>query len=217
MTPLPARAIACPACSPACTRGCTTGRLTGCPACLDRGWVHLPGELWAWPGSADRVLAMIAAHAAAGLTLPGARLTVDGRLEYGGYTGIRVIDLPAGDQRRPRPSTVVALTPPPDSRTHLFDPDDPAPATPTPRRHRVGVPTRPEPPNPSRPPDACGRWPALTLRMHGTRTECAHAARLLRRTPGLVVLAQRGPYRDRGRRQLVRVYLHVRLIPEPTR
>jgi hypothetical protein len=57
----------------------------------------------------------------------------------------------------------------------------------------------------------------MTLRVHGTRTECAHAARLLRRTPGQVVLAQRRPYRDRGRRQLVRVYLDVRLIAEPTR
>jgi hypothetical protein len=57
----------------------------------------------------------------------------------------------------------------------------------------------------------------MTLRVHGTRTECAHAARLLHRTPGRVVLAQRGPYRDRGRRQLVRVYLDVRLIAEPTR
>jgi hypothetical protein len=124
MTPLAARAVACPACTPACTPECMTGRLTGCPACLDHGWVHLPGELWAWPGSADRVLATIAAHAMAGLTLPGARLTGDGRLEYGGYTGIRVIDLPTGDRRRPRPPTVVALTPPSDGRTRLFDSDD---------------------------------------------------------------------------------------------
>jgi hypothetical protein len=109
-----ARPVACPVCTP--------DPEAGCPACLDRGRVHLPGELWAWPGSVDRVLAAIAAHAAAGLTLPGARLTGDDHLEYGGHTGTRVIDLPAGDRRRPEPPTVVALTPRPDSRTHLFDP-----------------------------------------------------------------------------------------------
>jgi hypothetical protein len=52
----------------------------------------------------------------------------------------------------------------------------------------------------------------MKLRLHGTPSECAAAARLLRRTPGLHITDQSRPYPDRGG-ELVRVYLTVHLDP----
>ena len=52
----------------------------------------------------------------------------------------------------------------------------------------------------------------MRLRLHGTRTECAAAATLLGRTPGLHVQDESRPYPDRTG-ELVRVYLTVHLEP----
>jgi hypothetical protein len=52
----------------------------------------------------------------------------------------------------------------------------------------------------------------MKLRLHGTPADCASAARLLRRTPGLHITDQSRPYPDRVG-ELVRVYLTVHLDP----
>jgi hypothetical protein len=50
----------------------------------------------------------------------------------------------------------------------------------------------------------------MKLRLHGTPAECATAATLLRRTPGLTVADESRPYPDRTG-SLVRVYLTAHL------
>jgi hypothetical protein len=50
----------------------------------------------------------------------------------------------------------------------------------------------------------------MKLRLHGTSAECATAATLLRRTPGLHIADESCPYPDRTG-ELVRVYLTARL------
>jgi hypothetical protein len=52
----------------------------------------------------------------------------------------------------------------------------------------------------------------MKLRLHGTPADCATAARLLRRTPGLHITDQSRPYPDRTG-ELVRVYLSAHLDP----
>jgi hypothetical protein len=52
----------------------------------------------------------------------------------------------------------------------------------------------------------------MKLRLHGTPAECAAAATVLRRTPGLHITDESRPYPDRTG-QLVRVYLTVHLDP----
>jgi hypothetical protein len=53
----------------------------------------------------------------------------------------------------------------------------------------------------------------VKLRLHGTPTECDHAARRL--VEVFDILAISGPYSDRGPSRLVRVYLELRLDPAP--
>jgi hypothetical protein len=53
----------------------------------------------------------------------------------------------------------------------------------------------------------------VKLRLHGTPTECEHVARRL--AEAFTVVAVSGPYPDRGRSALVRVYVEVRLDPAP--
>jgi hypothetical protein len=52
----------------------------------------------------------------------------------------------------------------------------------------------------------------MKLRLHGTPTDCATAARLLRHTPDLHITDQSHPYPDRTG-ELVRVYLTAHLDP----
>jgi hypothetical protein len=52
----------------------------------------------------------------------------------------------------------------------------------------------------------------MKLRLHGTPADCATAAALLRRTPGLHIADQSRPYPDRTG-ELVRVYLTAHLDP----
>jgi hypothetical protein len=54
----------------------------------------------------------------------------------------------------------------------------------------------------------------MKLRLHGTPAECATAAALLRRTPGLDITDQSRPYPDRTG-ELVRVYLTAHFDPAP--
>jgi hypothetical protein len=54
----------------------------------------------------------------------------------------------------------------------------------------------------------------MKLRLHGTPAECAAATQRLRRTPGLHVQDESGPYPERSG-ELVRVYLTVHLNPAP--
>jgi hypothetical protein len=52
----------------------------------------------------------------------------------------------------------------------------------------------------------------MRLRLHGTPAECATAAGLLRRVPGLHIADQSRPYPDRTG-ELVRVYITAHLDP----
>jgi hypothetical protein len=52
----------------------------------------------------------------------------------------------------------------------------------------------------------------MKLRLHGTPAECATAARLLSRTPGLHITDESRPYPDHVG-ELVRVYLTVDVDP----
>jgi hypothetical protein len=54
----------------------------------------------------------------------------------------------------------------------------------------------------------------MKLRLHGTPAECATAAALLPRTPGLHIQDESRPYPDRSG-ELVRVYLTVRFDLAP--
>jgi hypothetical protein len=56
----------------------------------------------------------------------------------------------------------------------------------------------------------------MKLRLHGTPADCATAARLLRRTPGLHITDQSRPYPDRTG-LLVRVFLTAHLDPTASR
>jgi hypothetical protein len=53
----------------------------------------------------------------------------------------------------------------------------------------------------------------MRLRLHGTPAECQTATRRL--TEVFDVVSVSGPYPDRGRSVLVRVYLELRLDPVP--
>jgi hypothetical protein len=53
----------------------------------------------------------------------------------------------------------------------------------------------------------------VKLRLHGTPAECQAAARRLAEVFDVVAVS--GPYPDRGRSVLVRVYLELRLDPAP--
>jgi len=54
----------------------------------------------------------------------------------------------------------------------------------------------------------------MKLRLEGTPDECEQAAALLGQTFAVVSVSD--PYPNRGRSRLVRVYVEVRLDPEPT-
>ena len=54
----------------------------------------------------------------------------------------------------------------------------------------------------------------MKLRLHGPPADCATAAALLRRIPGLHIADESRPYPDRGG-ELVRVDLTIHLNPSP--
>jgi hypothetical protein len=55
----------------------------------------------------------------------------------------------------------------------------------------------------------------VNIRLHGSKPECARVITALRHTPGLAIVAVRGPYLDRPPSTRVRVHLTVRPAGAP--